>query len=155
MTLALIGLIALFVLDRKETRILLCCLLPAFLILPAFFKIDGIERAAFLAGALLLCASPILEWTVDRMKKGASGETADEEEDILSQKGKWRLILAGFAVMILFMAFAVFSILRLNSKLNSLHDFSENQQQVVNEQRETIKDLEQQVRELQEQAGKK
>ena len=148
MTLALLGLLALFLMDRKETRILLCCLLPAFLALPAFFKTGGLQDAAFLSGAVLLCASPVLEWASGRIGTVCPKE-GEEDIDILSQKGKWRLILAGYAVIILFMIFAIFSILRLNSKLNSLHDFSQNQQLLVNEQAERIKELQDAVSKLQ------
>ena len=43
-----------------------------------------------------------------------------DEEDILSNKNKWRILMAGYCIFILFMIFATVSILTLNTKLNNI-----------------------------------
>lgn len=48
-----------------------------------------------------------------------SAETGDEE-DILSNKNKWRMLIIGYCIFFLFMIFATVSIVTLNSKLNNI-----------------------------------
>ena len=43
-----------------------------------------------------------------------------DEEDILSNKNKWRMLIIGYCVFVLFMIFATVSIVTLNTKLNNL-----------------------------------
>ncbi|MCR5627475.1 MAG: hypothetical protein K6F99_09155 [Lachnospiraceae bacterium] len=47
-------------------------------------------------------------------------EVTGQEEDILDNKKKWRIIIAMFCVMIILMIFSVISIFTLNKKINSL-----------------------------------
>ena len=56
-------------------------------------------------------------------KPGESRENLSDlsdEEDILSNKSKWRMLLIGYCVFILFMIFATISIVTLNTKLNNI-----------------------------------
>ena len=43
-----------------------------------------------------------------------------DEEDILNNKNKWRMLMIGYCIFILFMIFATVSIVTLNTKLNNI-----------------------------------
>ncbi len=60
----------------------------------------------------------------------------DEEEDDLTGKSKWRLIIAGYVIIILFAVFASVSIYTLNQKINTLYGS-------VRSLEETVADLQQ------------
>ena len=57
----------------------------------------------------------------------------------MDNKTKWRLILAGYAVFILFALFAVISIIRLNAKINTLYGFTQDLDQRIEEVSDTGK----------------
>ena len=170
MTAVLLLLVVLYLWNRRIIRILLCCLLPAFIILPAVFRVERTEGWAFCSGAILICLSPVLEWGLDRLKAGKawkkaeaflegrrerrrrSGDTAGvcREDEFLNQKGKWRLLLTGYVIFMLFIIFATVSIVRLNGKINSLHEYSRSQQELITEQQNTIRSLTEEIREIKE-----
>ena len=127
-------------LNNKKIRIVLCCLLPALLVLPAFFKTDSMEMTAFYAGLILICFSPLIEklFSKIRLPEGhAAAVSGETEDDILDNKKKWRLIIAGYIIFVLFAIFACISIFTLNSKLNSLYECTQNLQQQVEEMTES------------------
>ena len=57
----------------------------------------------------------------DGCKSEITGDkTPLTEEDILDNKSKWRMLIIGYCIFILFMIFAAISIVTLNTKLNNL-----------------------------------
>ena len=139
MTFILLGFLFLYMLNNKKIRIVLCCFLPALLVLPAFFKTDSMEMTAFYAGLILICASPLAEKLISKIKlpeHNAGSAVQGTEDDILDNKKKWRLIVAGYIIFILFAVFACAAIFTLNSKLNSLYKCTQNLQQQVEEMTE-------------------
>lgn len=70
------------------------------------------------------------EWKMKR------SEEEFEEEDDLTAKGKWRIIIAGYLILILFAVFASISIYTLNQKINTLYGS-------VRSLEETVAELEQ------------
>ncbi len=142
--------------------------LPVFVLWPFFFPVKGSGGAAFLAGMILLCLSPLLEklwektgpklqtFVKERFRRGQEAGLSEEvydEEDILNRKDIRRLLWAGFIVLFLLSAVSIFSVFRLNAKINSLYEFSHDQQLVINEQSNTIRELSEKIGELTEKAG--
>lgn len=82
--------------------------------------------AAVLIVVLLPLYEKALNGVLERLKSvTASWRDASEiqtvsEEDILSNKGKWRILIIGYCVFILFMIFALISIITLNTKINNI-----------------------------------
>ena len=62
-----------------------------------------------------------------------------EEEDELTAKGRWKLIIAGYVILILFAVFSTVSIFTLNQKINTLYGS-------VRSLEETVAELEQGAR---------
>ena len=60
-------------------------------------------------------------------------EDTTAEDDILNNKTKWRMIVIGYVVFILFAIFAVVSIFTLNSKINTLYGSVQNLEETVQE----------------------
>ena len=60
-------------------------------------------------------------------------EDITAEDDILNNKTKWRMIVIGYVVFILFAIFAVVSIFTLNSKINTLYGSVQNLEETVQE----------------------
>ena len=136
MTFILLGFLFIYLLDNKKLKTVLCCLLPVILIMPAVFKPDSAERAAFYAGMLLVCASPGLERAASYIKFPQQIRTSAvrqeiPEEDLLDNKKKWHMIIAGYVVFILFAVFACVSIFRLNAKINSMYEITQDLRQQV------------------------
>jgi len=126
----LAGLI-LFLLDRKWTRTVLTVCLPVFIIL---FFVPTVREAvgyAFLSGMTILCLTPAMGYAAERMKQ--TDTAVSGEDDILDNKTKWRLIIAGYVIFILFAIFSVISIIRLNSKINTLYGFTQDLEQRIEE----------------------
>ncbi len=153
MTLILLACLGLYLLDNRKIKIALTCLLPAFVILPAFFRVERLQGFSFYAGMILICAAPVLEKILEGIsvpEKNRETVPAAEtgEEDILDNRKKWRMLIAGYILFALFAVFAVVSIIRLNSKINSIYDFSRNQQIMAEEQQKTIETLTRELSEL-------
>ncbi len=152
MTAVLIVSLAVFLADRKITKIISLCLLPAFLLLPAFFRVNTIEGTAFYIGLILVGLAPILERLCLRFepylkirKKTVQEEKACDTEDILDNKKKWGLIKAGFIILIIMAVISVVSILRLNTKVNNMYEYSIEQQDTIEEQQKEIEELKNKV----------
>ena len=133
---------ALFLMDRKWSRIALLCLVPVCVLTGYLTSANSLAMWAGSAGMLLIAASPVFERAA-----GVLGERFSlreeplqaSEDDILDNKTKWRLILAGYAVFILFAIFAVISIIRLNAKINTLYGFTQDLDQRIEEVSDTEK----------------
>ena len=59
MTFVLAALLVLYLLDKKPVKIITACLLPAFVILPAFFRLKTTEGYAFYTGLIIIGAAPL------------------------------------------------------------------------------------------------
>ncbi len=137
MTFILLGFLFIYLIDNKKLRIVLCCFLPAFIILPVFFKPENTEQTAFYAAMILVCAAPLIEKAAAaascRLQYGikhtiapeSAAGTAEQEEDVLDNKKKWHLIIAGYIIFILFAVFSCIAIFRLNSKINSMYEITQ------------------------------
>ena len=66
-----------------------------------------------------------------RRREGLTAEL--EEDDDLTGKGKWRLIIVGYLIFILFAVFAAVSIYTLNQKINTLYGSVKNLEETVEE----------------------
>ncbi|MCR5526101.1 MAG: hypothetical protein K6F39_01795 [Lachnospiraceae bacterium] len=55
------------------------------------------------------------------------------EDDILNNKTKWRMIVIGYVIFILFAVFSIVSIFTLNSKINTLYGSVQNLEETVQE----------------------
>ena len=122
--------LALFIIDRKWCRALLLCAgavsLTACMIslISGLLSGDamGIKDAAFDAGMILIGASPL----VRRQSDGAEVESPEAGEDgIVDNRQKWRLIIAGYVIFILFAVAMIVSIVKLNAKINTIYGFSQ------------------------------
>ncbi len=105
-----------------------------------------IIRILFIIMALLLFISvkrsgALLEKLFLKTDEWKAGNTVsqDEEDDDLTGRSKWRLIIAGYLILILFAVFASVSIYTLNQKINTLYG--------------SVRTLEENVAELQQQQG--
>ncbi len=137
----LIGL-GLFLADRQWSKMVLTCLLPVFAILPFFVKAEGVPGYAFYIGMVIICLASAVSLATERMRQSTAingGEVCaddgkkDEEDDILNNKTKWRLIIAGYVIFILFAVFSIISIIRLNNKINTLYGFTQELDQRIEE----------------------
>ena len=155
MTFVLIAAFILFLTDNKKVKTAFMCLLPAFVLLPAFLRMSSISARACFAGLIIIGASPHLEKVLgliklkkpDFLTKPASDEGAAGAEDILDNKKKWRLIVAGYVIFILFAAFSVMAMFRLNTKINNIYEFSNSQQETIDEQQKLIEELREELKE--------
>ncbi len=163
MTYVLIAAFILFLTDNKKIRIVLLCFLPAFLILPAFFRMKTLSGWTFYAGLIVTGLSPVLEKLFGRLefkkpefpKVKVSSETVGDEEDILDNKKKWRLIVSGYVIFIIFVLLSALAMFRLNMKINNIYEFSGSQQDKIEQQQQEIESLQQTINELQDKAQKK
>jgi len=78
------------------------------------------------AGVLLLIFSeglaPFLDRVLIRTVPGRGPETESEEEDgIVDNKTKWRVLIAGYILFALIAVFSLLSIFTLNKKINTLY----------------------------------
>lgn len=134
MTFILLGFLFLYLLNNKKIKVVFCCLLPAMVILPAFFKPDTIEEIAFFAGMMLICVSPLAEKLTSYIRlpeRKYNCHTIETEDDLLDNKKKWRMIIAGYVIFILFAIFACVAIFRLNAKINSMYEITQDLKQQV------------------------
>ncbi len=139
----MLGGFALFLIDRRWSRIALVCLVPVCAVAAYYFREDRLNMIAALAGIAIIAASPVFEHIAGliagRLYKGESLPADTSEDDILDNKTKWRLIIAGYAIFILFAIFAVISIIRLNAKINTLYGFTQDLEQRIEEVSDTKK----------------
>ena len=94
---------------------------------------DWMPRIILLAlAALIIALLPLYEKGLNGLLERAKAKLTSgtelprdqveevDEEDILSNKNKWRMLIIGYCVFVLFMIFATVSIVTLNTKLNNL-----------------------------------
>lgn len=79
------------------------------------------------AGVLLLLTAGVLSPVIDSLAGGAGVKAGpvsvpEEEDEILNNKTKWRIILAGYIVFALIAVFSIISIFTLNHKINTLYN---------------------------------
>ncbi len=174
MTLILLSALGLFLWNPKKITRFFPFALPVFVLWAVFFPVKGSSGTAFFTGMILLCLSPLLEklwgktkpmlqsFVRERFGRGQEAALSEdslaeepyEEEDILNRKDVRRLIWAGFIVLFLLNAVSIFSVFRINAKINSLYEFSHDQELVINEQSNTIRELNARIDELSGKTGK-
>ncbi|MCR5651521.1 MAG: hypothetical protein K6F86_10105 [Lachnospiraceae bacterium] len=156
MTPVLAALLCLYLYDKKAVRIAQLCLLPAFIILPAFFRLKTTEGIFFYAGLIMIGAAPLIEILYKRclevlagMKEKRQREDSDKvtqiPEDIVDNKKKWGLIKAGFAASFVLVLILVAAVLTLNSKVNNMYRFTTTQQERIDDQQREIEALKEKV----------
>lgn len=134
--------LALFLSGRRWAKtVLLGIALAAVtgLILEIMGALPGAELsltdAAFYIGLIAVGLSPIAEYAAaypyvkGEQVSGSSCIDTDirdaGEDDIVNNKQKWRLIIAGYVIFILFAIVMVASVVKLNAKINTLYGFSQ------------------------------
>ena len=139
----MLGGFTLFLINKRWSRIALVCLVPVCAAAAYFTAEDSLNMHAACAGITIIAASPVFEYLAGRIAErfftGREKPCDTAEDDILDNKTKWRLILAGYAVFILFAIFAVISIVRLNAKINTLYGFTQDLDQRIEEVSDTKK----------------
>ena len=55
----------------------------------------------------------------------------------MDNKTKWRMIIAGYVIFILFALFTIVAVIRLNSKINTLYGFTQDLDQRIEDVSET------------------
>ena len=131
---------ALYLLDRRWSRIALICLLPLCAAVLYYTEGDRINEAAALTGITAIAFSPLIERAAARigsLRAKSDNKLTLSEEDIVDNKTKWRLIVAGYIVFILFAVLSVISMLRLNAKINTLYGFTQDLEQRMEEAGDT------------------
>ncbi len=78
------------------------------------------------AGVIVILSAELLSPAVDRIVKHAvirenPAEFSEEEDDILNNKQKWKLLIAGYIIFALISVFSVVSVFTLNHKINTLY----------------------------------
>ena len=78
------------------------------------------------AGVILLLSARLLSPFMDRIAGNVEFGTdfraeAGEDDDILNNKTKWKLIVAGYIFFALVSIFSVVSVFTLNNKINTLY----------------------------------
>ena len=163
MTYVLIAAFILFLVDNRKIKIILLCFLPAFMILPAFFRMRSLSGWAFYTGLILIGLSPVIEIISDRInirkpefvKNEIIKEPQETGEDILDNKKKWRIIVSGYVIFILFALLSMAAMFRLNVKINNIYEFSNSQQEKIEQQQEIIEQQQAIIKKLQDKAEKK
>lgn len=152
MTLLLSVLLVLYLSDKKAVRIIEVCLLPAFIILPAFFRLKTTEGLCFYAGLIIIGAAPLIEILFEKLskrlslvKKAAGQEDTRGAEDIVDNRKKWILIKTGFAAALILALVLFAAVLTLNSKVNSMYRFTTKQQETIEDQQRQIDALKERV----------
>ena len=138
----MLGGFTLFLINKKWSRIALLCLVPVCIVLAYFTSGDRMNMYAACAGIAIIASSPAFEKMAALIggKINNGLEPADiSGDDILDNKTKWRLIIAGYVVFILFAVFSVISIIRLNAKINTLYGFTQDLDQRIEEISDTDK----------------
>jgi peptidoglycan/LPS O-acetylase OafA/YrhL len=121
--------LALFLIDRKWSRVILLVAGAAALTSCMISVISGVlsgqmpglSEAAFYAGMILIGASPL----VRSMDKADEKVCDAGEDDIVNNRQKWRLIIAGYVIFLLFAVAMIVSIVKLNAKINTIYGFSQ------------------------------
>lgn len=141
----MLGGFALFLINKKWSRIALVCLVPVCGVLAYFTAGERINMLAACIGMAIIAAAPLIEKICGAVlaRLNANEDSAEEcgqtEDDILDNKTKWRLIIAGYAVFILFAIVSMISIIRLNAKINTLYGFTQDLDQRIEEVSDTKK----------------
>ena len=77
------------------------------------------------AGLFLILSAKYLSPAVDRIAgfviEKNSPTAVEEEDDILDNKKKWKLIIAGYIIFALVSVFSLISVFTLNNKINTLY----------------------------------
>ena len=124
--------LALFLIDRKWSRVILLAVGAAALTACMISVISGVlngempglSAVAFYAGMILIGASPIVRRDAAE-NTGCEDISGSTEDDIVNNKQKWRLIIAGYVIFILFAVAMIVSIVKLNAKINTIYGFSQ------------------------------
>ena len=89
------------------------------------------EKAAPIVNGVL---APILNAGRERAVRAAAYETKTdpEEEDILDNKTKWRILCAGYALFLAAAIFSLVSIFTLNNKINTLYSSIQDMEYKIN-----------------------
>ncbi len=131
------GGLALFLINKKWTRVVLVCLTPVCIILAYLGGGSTLAISAVLIGMLAVAGAPLIEgavnWLDSRIDVFEDDGTGTLEDDILDNKKKWRLIVAGYVIFILFAIISIASIIRLNAKINTLYGFTQDLEQRIEE----------------------
>jgi len=101
----------------------------------------GIRTGCLIAGILLLVlavkAGPLLDGVMVRaIPDEKPDQNEKEEDDILNNKTKWRVILAGFIILGAVAVFSVISVFTLNHKINTLYNSVQNMEEILEESME-------------------
>ncbi len=77
-------------------------------------------------GLVLILSAKYLSPAVDRIAgrvvlRNSSPEAVVEEDDILDNKKKWKLIIAGYIIFAIVSVFSLISVFTLNHKINTLY----------------------------------
>ncbi len=120
--------LALFLIDRKWSRVILLVAGAAALTSCMISVISGVlsgqmpglGEAAFYAGMILIGASPLVRHGDKDDKECDTGE-----DDIVNNRQKWRLIVEGYVIFLLFAVAMIVSIVKLNAKINTIYGFSQ------------------------------
>ena len=93
-----------------------------------------------LIGIILLLTMRFTEGPVNKLidlfsvcNNISSQNISYEEDDILNNKSKWRLIVASYVIFVLFAVFSFVSIFTLNKKINTLYGSIQNLEETVQE----------------------
>ena len=139
----MLGGFALFLINKRWSRIALLCLVPVCASAAYFTGADRMNMFAACVGITIIAASPVFEYLAgyigERFFADNGTVSRPLEDDILDNKTKWRLIVAGYVIFILFAVFAVISIIRLNAKINTLYGFTQDMNQRIEEMDDTKK----------------
>lgn len=138
--LLLAGGLALFAINSKYTKAALICLVPVTAVTAYLLRGPGIYMYAACTGIAVIAAAPVVERLAGALAASlqkTSEETDNSGEDIVDNKTKWRLIVAGYVIFILFAIFSVISIVRLNAKVNTLYGFTQDLDQRIEEVSDT------------------
>ena len=134
----MLGGLVLFLINKRWSRIVLICLVPVSIMMAYFGSGDRLNTLAVCIGIIMIAASPVFERLAERFLAGNREETVPSaEEDILDNKTKWRMIIAGYVIFILFALFTIVSVIRLNSKINTLYGFTQDLDQRIEDVSET------------------
>ena len=134
--------LALFLINKKWAKAILLCIAVAAaagLIIAGVGGASGtvltLTDAAFYIGLLIAGLSPVAEYAAaylyGRGEAAAGDDHSDRgirdagEDDIVDNKQKWRLIIAGYVIFILFAIVMIVSVIKLNAKINTLYGFSQ------------------------------
>ena len=89
------------------------------------------EKVAPVLDAL---TAPVLNAGRERARRTAASEikTDPEEEDILDNKTKWRILCIGYALFLAVAIFSIISIFTLNNKINTLYSSIQDMEYKIN-----------------------